>query len=148
MACTADGARLRRASTHPPSSRGTMTEAGLEPAAISRQEFEQIRVLAHERFGLDLHSGKQALVAARLSKNLRALNLRSFDEYYRHVLGDTSGESLLSLIDALTTNFTSFLREPAHFAYMVEHIWPAVKNRTQVRIWSAACSTGEEPYSI
>ena len=78
-------------------------------------EFRQISELAYERFGLDLKRGKEALVAARLGKKLRQLGFQSFSEYYRHVVSDATGEALVELIDSLTTNHTSFLRERAHF---------------------------------
>jgi chemotaxis protein methyltransferase CheR len=74
--------------------------------------------------------------------------MNSFREYYRHVLDDASGEALIGLIDALTTNHTSFLREPAHFDFLRETIVPALGRNKRIEIWSAACSSGEEPYSI
>ena len=115
---------------------------------LTPREFEQFRRLAYEKFGLDLQGGKETLVSARLGRKIRELNLRSFDEYYRHVTADRTGEALIALIDALTTNHTSFFREPAHFEFLRETILPRVKERDSIAIWSAACSTGEEPYSI
>ena len=86
---------------------------GLQPA-----EFDAIRRLAYDKFGLDLRSGKEELVAARLGKRMREGGFRSFDQYYQHVGGDRSGEALIGMIDALATNHTSFLREPAHFDFL------------------------------
>jgi chemotaxis protein methyltransferase CheR len=117
-------------------------------STLSSAEFEQFRKLAYEKFGLDLRSGKEQLVAARLGKKLRELHLRSFQDYYRHVVNDSTGEALISMIDALTTNHTSFFREPAHFDFMRRSICPMLKTRERIAIWSAASSTGEEPYSI
>jgi chemotaxis protein methyltransferase CheR len=111
-------------------------------------EFAKIRQLAYDTFGLDLREGKETLVSARLGKQIRKFGCRSFDEYYRHVVGDATGESLIHLIDALTTNHTSFFREPAHFDFLRKTLLPEWKNRGSIDIWSAACSTGEEPYSI
>lgn len=111
-------------------------------------EFEKFRKLAYDKFGLDLRSGKEHLVAARLGKKLRQLNLNSFKEYYQHVVNDTTGEALVAMIDALTTNHTSFFREPAHFEFLRQTIWPMLKDRQRIAVWSAACSTGEEPYSL
>jgi chemotaxis protein methyltransferase CheR len=114
--------------------------------ALTEKEFQQIRELAHARFGLDLRDGKQQLVAARLGKKIRQGGFGSFAEYYRHVTADGSGQALVELIDALATNHTSFMREQAHFDLLANTVraagarWPS--------IWSAACSTGEEPYSI
>jgi chemotaxis protein methyltransferase CheR len=115
---------------------------------LTSGEFEQFRKLAYEKFGLDLRSGKEQLVSARLGKKLRELQLRSFKEYYQHVVNDGTGEALISMIDALTTNHTSFFREPAHFDFLRKTICPVLRNRDRIAIWSAACSTGEEPYSI
>jgi chemotaxis protein methyltransferase CheR len=115
---------------------------------LTAREFEQFRRLAHEKFGLDLRNGKETLVSARLGKKIRELNFRSFQEYYRSVLEDRTGEALTALIDALTTNHTSFFREPAHFEFLRRTILPRLRERDRIAIWSAACSTGEEPYSI
>jgi len=111
-------------------------------------EFSKIRQLAYQTFGLDLRTGKETLVSTRLQKQIRLSGSRSFDEYYRHVIADRSGESLANLIDALTTNHTSFFREPAHFDFFRRVFLPAWRGRPSLDIWSAACSSGEEPYSL
>ncbi|HXN46398.1 MAG TPA: protein-glutamate O-methyltransferase CheR [Bryobacteraceae bacterium] len=111
-------------------------------------EFAKIRQLAYDTFGLDLRAGKETLVSARLGKHIRKSGCRSFDEYYRHVVEDSTGEALIHLIDALTTNHTSFFRESAHFDFLRKVLLPEWKNRAAIEIWSAACSSGEEPYSI
>jgi chemotaxis protein methyltransferase CheR len=111
-------------------------------------EFRQISELAYERFGLDLKRGKEALVTARLGKKLRQLGFQTFSEYYRHVVSDASGEALVELIDSLTTNHTSFLRERAHFEVLAHAAREEFPNIRTLEIWSAACSSGEEPYSI
>src|SRR5271168_2943822 len=115
---------------------------------LTASEFRQISDLAYQRFGLDLKSGKEALVAARLGKKLRKLGFGTFAEYHRHVLADTTGEALVELIDALTTNHTSFLREPAHFEFLARAANEEFRGVSTLRVWSAACSSGEEPYSI
>lgn len=111
-------------------------------------EFAKIRQLAYDTFGLDLRAGKETLVSARLGKQIRGSGCRTFDEYYRHVVEDSTGEALIHLIDALTTNHTSFFREPAHFDFLRKTLLPEWAKRGRIEIWSAACSTGEEPYSI
>jgi chemotaxis protein methyltransferase CheR len=111
-------------------------------------EFEKIRRLAYDHFGLDLSSGKQGLVAARLGKVLRELGFTSFQTYYDYVQADRSGAALAKMVDHLTTNHTSFFREPRHFEFLRKTIFPMLRNRSQIHLWSAACSTGEEPYSI
>ncbi|HXE14561.1 MAG TPA: protein-glutamate O-methyltransferase CheR [Bryobacteraceae bacterium] len=120
----------------------------IEQPRLSAREFDQIRKLAYEHFGLELRDGKEQLVSARLAKLLRELKLKSFQQYYDYLLADRSGEALTAMIDALTTNHTSFFREPDHFDFLRSTILPQISNRIQVDIWSAACSTGEEPYSI
>src|SRR5580692_6533902 len=110
--------------------------------------FERIRRLAYEKFGLHLTESKQQLVAARLGKKLRELKLSSYEAYYDLVLADRTGESLIALIDALSTNHTSFLREASHFDFLVKNVLPVLRKRASIDIWSAPCSTGEEPYSI
>jgi chemotaxis protein methyltransferase CheR len=115
---------------------------------LKPREFEQIRRLAYDAFGLELRAGKEHLVSARLAKIIRALNFRSFQQYYDFLVKDSTGEALTAMIDALTTNHTSFFREPAHFDFLKNKILPDLKNGESLSIWSAACSSGEEPYSI
>ncbi|HTB18880.1 MAG TPA: protein-glutamate O-methyltransferase CheR [Bryobacteraceae bacterium] len=123
------------------------TAAGAD-LKLTAREFQQIGDLAYERFGLDLKKGKEALVASRLGKNLRKLGFRTFADYHQHVLADSTGEALVELIDALTTNHTSFLRERAHFEFLARAANEEFRGVEKLRVWSAACSSGEEPYSI
>ncbi|HEX5227178.1 MAG TPA: protein-glutamate O-methyltransferase CheR [Bryobacteraceae bacterium] len=115
---------------------------------LTAAEFREIANLAYQRFGLDLKRGKEALVAARLGKKLRKLGFQTFAQYHKHVLADSTGDALIELIDALTTNHTSFLRERAHFEFLARAVKEEFRNVTTLRVWSAACSSGEEPYSI
>lgn len=119
----------------------------IETPQLKPAEFAEVRELAYRRFGLDLREGKQQLVWARLSRQLRQGGFRSFREYFDHVKADASGESLIALIDALTTNYTSFLRERDHFEFLA---WAVANHpRSQrLRLWCAAAATGEEPYSM
>ncbi len=118
------------------------------PPALHEREFEQFRKLAYDKFGLNLSSAKHELVSARLGKKLRELKLPSYRAYYDLIVADKTGESLIALIDSLSTNHTFFLREPAHFTYLRERLLPALRKRSRIDVWSAPCSTGEEPYSI
>jgi chemotaxis protein methyltransferase CheR len=113
---------------------------------ISPREFHNLSTLVKDRFGLVLET-KENMVTARLSKKLRELNYSSFKDYYRHVTSDASGAALKDMVDALTTNFTGFFREPEHFEILRNTI-VAEHRYDPLRVWSAACSTGEEPYSI
>jgi chemotaxis protein methyltransferase CheR len=119
-----------------------------QPGPLGAPVFEKFRRLAYDKFGLNLTSGKQELVAARLGKKLRELKIPSYEAYYDLVVADRSGESLIALIDALSTNHTSFLREASHFDFLLKNVLPGLRKRASIDVWSAPCSTGEEPYSI
>jgi chemotaxis protein methyltransferase CheR len=121
---------------------------GTQGLTLTDREFSTIAALARKEFGLELGKGKEQLVATRLGKLMRRQGFGSFHDYYRNVLGDRSGDALVELIDALTTNHTNFFREPAHFDFLVNHILSDRESNRHLRIWSAASSTGEEPYSI
>lgn len=126
----------------------SMSKAIETDLKLSEADFAKFSKLAYDHFGLDLHAGKQGLVAARLSKKIRQLGMRSFKEYYDHVTSDASGEALESMVDDLTTNHTSFFRESQHFDLLRKKILPQIRHRRTIDIWTSACSTGEEPYSI
>jgi chemotaxis protein methyltransferase CheR len=115
---------------------------------LHAREFEQIRDLAYRHFGIDLSDGKQTLVQARIGKLLREHGMKSFQQYFDYVSSDSSGEALSTMVDVLTTNHTSFFREAQHFKLLSQTIFPSLQQRSQIHIWSAACSSGEEPYSI
>lgn len=146
-----DGERWRRQAptTQEAASRdgGPISTGLVEVPRLRASEFQEICQLAKQRFGLDLRPGKEELVSARLAKGMRQGRFRSFREYLDAVESDSTGQSLVALINALTTNHTSFYREPDHFRYMAREILPRFRPGLSLRLWSAACSTGEEPYS-
>lgn len=115
---------------------------------LAPQEFEQIRQLAYRTFGLDLKAGKEELVSARLRKLVRGGGFHTFQDYYRSIVGDRTGASLLAMIDALATNHTSFMREPDHFQFLRDQVIPGMGTRDPIEVWSAACSTGEEVWTL
>jgi chemotaxis protein methyltransferase CheR len=118
-------------------------------AVLHARDYEQIRTLAYSYCGIDLRGGKEELVKARLGKKLAQLGLQTYREYCDLVVRDRSGESLAGMIDALTTNHTNFFREPQHFAFLRALLVDnARRGLAPMRVWSAACATGEEPYSI
>jgi len=131
-----------------------MLDALLEDLELSEEQFRKISDLVYDYCGINLHDGKRELVRARLAKRLRTLKLRSFDDYLEYALKDPTGQEFTNLIDSLSTNLTSFFREEKHFEYLRQHFYPALIERKQaagrqrIRIWSAGCSSGEEPYSI
>lgn len=123
--------------------------APLLPAQLTRDQFQQISQLVYEKCGITLFQGKEDLVKARLGKRLRALDVASYAAYLDYLEQDKSGQELHQLIDAVTTNTTSFFREAQHFEYLRGQILPAKKATvTGMRFWSAGCSSGEEPYSL
>jgi len=115
---------------------------------MSSRDFDNIRKLAYDYCGLNIESGKEDLVASRLGKIMRQRGISSYRAYYNYVVADRTSQALVTMIDSLTTNHTSFFREQQHFDFLASTIFPALAGRTQIDIWSAACSTGEEPYSI
>lgn len=114
---------------------------------LNEMQFEKISQLMHRSCGINLCHGKEELVKARLTKRLRALRMSNFAQYLRYLEREESGQELTSMIDTLTTNKTSFFREPQHFNYLRQQILPNLKGH-RIRFWSAGCSSGEEPFSI
>jgi chemotaxis protein methyltransferase CheR len=124
-------------------------EAPLGTPAISIEEFESFRALIYKAAGISLGASKQQLVASRLAKRLRHYGHRTFSEYYDTLRrASFAGDEMTRFVNCITTNKTSFFREPHHFDFLREEIVPAAAASRRLRIWSAACSTGEEPYTI
>jgi len=111
------------------------------------RDFQNIRNLAHAQAGIFLSPKKRDMVYSRIARRLRALGLMDFQQYLEH-LEDNEDEAQ-DFINALTTNLTSFFREAHHFDLLAEQLLSlADKHRTPIKIWSSACSTGEEAYSL
>jgi len=123
-------------------------------AILSEHELKRVADFIGAEVGIQLPMAKRTLVESRLSKRLRVLGFNDFKTYLDHTLESTDGAlEKLQLIDVLTTNKTSFYREPDHFNYLVEHAVPTIiKNsegsRREINIWCAGCSTGEEAYTL
>jgi chemotaxis protein methyltransferase CheR len=117
--------------------------------SMSRSTFARFRELIYRLSGIALGEGKEGLVRARVSKRMRLLGLQDYDAYLDLLLSDPSGEEIIHLLDVISTNVTSFFREESHFQALADiaRRWSAEK-RTRLRLWSAACSTGEEAYSM
>lgn len=115
-------------------------------AKLTPKQYKFLCRQIYDLCGINL-SGKVELVQSRLSKRLTQLKLENYDSYFQLVENDASGSERIWMIDALTTNKTSFYREMDHFEFLEKSVLPFLKER-RLRIWSAACSTGEEPYSI
>lgn len=121
---------------------------------MRESEFDFIRQLVYERSRINLSADKRELVSARLGKRLRAMKLTSVTDYCRVLRGPDSEGELANLIDAISTNHTFFFREISHFDFLRQTVIPEMKARAakerwpRLHIWSSACSSGEEPYSI
>jgi chemotaxis protein methyltransferase CheR len=115
---------------------------------LNDADFKYICTMAYKYCGLDIRPGKEGLVQSRLTKLMRQLDIHSFREYCNYLEEDSDGQALSSMVDCLTTNHTGFFREEQHFRFLTSTIVPAIHERQQIDIWSAACSTGEEPYSL
>ena len=117
---------------------------------LRETDFESISRLVYKICGINLHDGKKELVTNRLSKHLRKRNFQSFDQYLSFVQTKEGSDELVAMIDSLSTNLTSFFREERHFQKLNDIVSELIRSQhiTRLRIWSAGCSTGEEPYSI
>lgn len=114
---------------------------------FTEQDFRQIRELIYAHAGISLNAGKADMVYSRIARRLRATGLQTFAEYLGYLNADA--EEWQHFINSLTTNLTAFFREPHHFPILAEHVLNLSRHRRgTIELWSAACSTGEEPYSM
>jgi chemotaxis protein methyltransferase CheR len=133
-----------------PARDASSTSLRLREFAFGEEDFQALRQLVKSLTGIHLSNQKRELVYGRLTRRLRALQLRTFAEYREQLQGNV--QELAELCNAITTNLTSFFREPHHFQYLRDHVLAPLAaerhGKRRLRIWSAGCSTGEEPYSI
>jgi chemotaxis protein methyltransferase CheR len=119
---------------------------------LTSEDMRQIAAMLHADAGIYLTEAKATLVYSRLSKRLRVLGLDSFRDYCALVAAPEGHAERQNMLAALTTNVTNFFREPHHFEHLARHVLPplleAARRGERVRIWSAACSNGAEPYTI
>jgi chemotaxis protein methyltransferase CheR len=118
---------------------------------ITEKEFKQIADYVKANYGIQLKEEKMALVTGRLHGILTQHDFKSFSEYFNYVVSDKTGEAAITFINKITTNHTYFMREPEHFYYFRDKVLPylhhEIPNR-DLRVWSAGCSSGEEPYTL
>lgn len=118
---------------------------------MTDSNFLHIKEVAYQRTGIVLGDHKREMVYSRLARRCRALGVDNFDQYI-HILESDNSDELSHFVNSITTNLTSFFRESHHFDFMLETVLPEVfeanTDTKRVRIWSAGCSTGEEPYSL
>ena len=125
-----------------------------EMMPITDAEFRSIRDLVYDRLGITLSDQKKTLVVGRLQKKCKEHGFRSFKQYYDMLISDKTGDALSELANQITTNHTFFFREPDHFDFFKSDILPwmvsehKARNDKDLRIWCAAASSGEEPYTL
>jgi chemotaxis protein methyltransferase CheR len=120
---------------------------------LGDEDYEFIRKLVFDRSRINLGSGKKELVASRIAKRLRTLRLNSFGDYCDYLRSAPGSEEITDLLDVISTNVTEFFRESAHFDFLQQKALPdwlklPGSARNPFRVWSAACSSGEEPYTL
>lgn len=125
----------------------TAVTGAVPERALRAAEFARIRAFLFDRTGIELRDGKELMVMSRLDRRLQHHGLTSYTEYLDRLEGGDRAEVQVA-IDLLTTNETYFFREPAHFEFLAELVSELAPRGYPVRIWSAACSSGEEAYSI
>lgn len=124
----------------------------VQPETLTEDQFASISHMVRKFSGINLHAGKVALVRARLQKRLRLLGLHNFGQYVDRISRDGTGREMGKMLEALSTNLTFFFREKQHLKFLLQHVLSLGRKMRQserrLRIWSAGCSSGEEPYSI
>ncbi len=119
---------------------------------FTQRDFDFLRQLSNQRTGIVVTDDKFDMFYSRLARRVRALGLTSFAEYCDYLEHPANDDEITELVNALTTNLTSFFRENHHFAFLAKEVLPDYVQRNRasrrLRIWSAGCSTGEEPYSL
>ncbi len=121
--------------------------------AFSDKDFKQLTGLVYDRTGIVLADHKKPMVYSRLAKRLRMLGLHDFRDYIDLVTSERGTDEVVNFVNAITTNLTSFFREAHHFEHLGQHLKertskPLASGDKRIRIWSAGCSSGMEPYSI
>jgi len=117
--------------------------------SMQKKVFDQLRQLVYEKSGISLGEHKEALVTARVGKRMRQLGMEDYGQYMDHLVADKTGQEIVQLLDVISTNVTHFFREAQHFDVLAELLrqWSDA-GQQRFRIWCAAASSGEEPYTI
>jgi len=116
---------------------------------MDHQTFNKFREIVYANSGIALNDTKEAMVSARIAKRMRATGFETHQQYLQFLLREESGSEITHFLDVISTNVTSFFRERSHFEFLAKNVeqW-LTKGKNLIRIWCAAASTGEEPYSI
>jgi chemotaxis protein methyltransferase CheR len=127
----------------------------IEDNTLSNKDYEKISKFIHTECGIKMPPAKKTMLEARLRKRMRDLNINSYSEYCDFVFNSKgAGNEIINMIDVITTNKTDFFREPKQFEFLYENALPELIDiygagtKRKLKIWSAGCSTGEEPYTI
>ena len=115
---------------------------------LSDEEFLDFQSFIHRQTGIQMHRGKKALICGRLAKRLQQCGMHSYADYFRFLHTPEGRSEHQTCIDLLTTNETYFFREPKHFDWLTRHLQGLLPGPQPLRLWSAACSSGEEAYSL
>ncbi len=124
----------------------------VEMLELTDKDFKKLSKLIYDRFGINLTEQKRALLMGRLNKVVRTMGFTNYREYFEYVVNDKTNESLLKLVDKISTNHTFFFRGKDHFDFLSDTVLPELDNmfsdNTELRIWSAGCSSGAETFTI
>lgn len=116
---------------------------------LSIDDFRRFAKLIYAKAGIHLSEAKREMLSLRLSKRMRVLRCNSFRDYFDFITSEATGKELLSMLDVVTTNKTDFFREVEHFNFLQKEVFPLLfKKKKRISIWCAACSSGEEPYTV
>ena len=133
----------------------TKVDSTIKVAAMSDRDFSRLSEFIHDSCGIKMPPAKKVMLESRLSKRLKDLCIHTFGDYCEYLFSPRGmQDELVHMIDMVTTNKTDFFREPAHFSFLVEKTVPELMrlhgagSSRMLAIWSAGCSTGEEPYTI
>ena len=121
------------------------------PKELSPAEFKKIATYIEKNVGIKMPPEKRLMMQSRLSARLKALKMNSYQEYIDYVFSrGSNSDEIIMMIDAMTTNLTEFFIEPQHFEYMKQEVLPKYvrEGRKSIKLWSAGCSTGQEPYTL
>jgi chemotaxis protein methyltransferase CheR len=131
-----------------------MSTSVIKELSLGEKDFRRISEAIYQHCGINLRNGKKGLVQSRLAKLVRQSRFPSFTEYIDYILSADGEKEFVVAVDALSTNLTFFFREKQHFEFLQKTFLPNLisrktkKSRNRILAWSAACSSGEEPYSI
>ncbi len=127
----------------------SLTQSKTIHRKMDTKTFQKFREIVYSNSGINLSSSKEAMVSSRVSKRMRELGITEPHHYLHYLLKDDSGDEIIKFLDVISTNVTSFYREQEHFEFLAEVASQWIHNgQSSVRIWCAAASTGEEPYTI